>query len=257
MTLTVTTSTPGGDTPRVQVNVASSPAVTGPLRVFRTHADGSVHRVLLEDNANIVTTYAGLDFHSPFNQAVTYHAEAGGLVSVESAAQWLTSDDTWLVHRSDQSLSVMVEKLIGPAAPVKFPSRANRYQVLNRRLPVFRSDYPRGGESGQLVVKCEADARPGLEALLADDGVLLLNSPLPDLGWKWIKPLDLDFSNPGGFQSFPFRYATIPYEESNQPDADEVPLWTSDDIAALGLTSAGLAALYTTSDNMKLDIRVP
>jgi len=110
------------------------------------------------------------------------------------------------------------------------------------------------------MVKCESEAsRVALKALLADDGVILLSTPFTDddLGWKWIKPLDLDISNPGGTFGFPFRYATIPYEETNQPDADEVPEWTSDDVAALGLTTAQVAALYTTSNNMKLDIRVP
>jgi hypothetical protein len=249
MTLTVTTSVPFGDTPRIQINITSSPTVNGSVVLWRTHTDGTVHRVLLEANPTMLGTYVGLDFHAPFNQAVTYRAEAAGLVSAESGAQWLISDESWLVHRSDPDLSVVVEKLVGPAAPYKYPSRATRFQVLNRRLPVYRTDYPRGGESGQLLVKCESEAsRAALKALLADDGVLLLNTPYTDddLGWKWIKPLDLDISNPGGSFNFPFRYATIPYEEASQPDADST-LWTWADMTAHAVAAYPTWADLTTA----------
>jgi hypothetical protein len=215
----------------------------------------------LEDNATIVGSYVGIDYHALFNDAVTYHAETDALVSAESAEQWLISDDsTWLIHPTDPGLSVLVEKLVGPAAPYKYPSRASRFQVLNRRLPVHRTDYPRGGEAGQLVVKCESEStRAALKALLADDGVVLLNTPYTDddLGWKWIKPLDLDVSNPGGTFKFPFRYATIPYEETTQPDADTAGVWDYADLTAQfpGAYSA-LATAYSGKTYTDLKLRV-
>jgi hypothetical protein len=260
VTLTVTTSVPPADTPRVQINITSSPSVTDALKVFRTHADGTVHRVLLEAGAVVIGTYVGLDFHAPFNQAVTYHAEAAGLVSAESSDTWLVSDDTWLVHRSDPDLSVMVEKIIGPAAPVKYPSRATRFQVLNKKLPVHRHDYPLGGETGTVVVKCESpESRAALQANRADDGVVLWNSPFTDgeMPWMWIQPGDLDISNPGGFRLFPFRYATLPYEETEQPDADS-SLWTLDELKAHAVTAyptlTDLVTAYAgkTLDDLKL-----
>ena len=97
----VTTSAPIGDTPRVQINVASSPTVNGALTVYRTHEDGTEHRVLLklgDGDRNV----CGVGCSCAVYQAVTYPAEAAGLVSAESAAQWSISDDTtWSVHRSD------------------------------------------------------------------------------------------------------------------------------------------------------------
>ena len=262
MTLTVTASTPGGDTPRVQINVSSSPTLNGALKVYRTHADGSQYRVLLEAGAAVIGTYVGLDFHAPFNQAVTYRAEAGGLVSAESGAVWLVSDQAWLIHRSDPDLSVAVEKIIGPAAPVKYSSRATRFQVLNRRLPVHRHDYPLGGETGTVVVKCEsAESVAALQANRADDGVVLWNSPytVGELQWMWVQPGDLDISNPGGVRGFPFRYATLPYEETSQPDAD-APVWTYAELAARAVTLyptyADLATAYAgkTYEDLKLAV---
>jgi hypothetical protein len=260
VTLTVTTDAPGGDVPQVRVTVASSPTVTGPVRLYRTHPDGQVFRVLLEDNATIVGSYVGVDYHAPFNRPVTYHAETDTQVSVGSAEQWLISDSSWLLHPTFPDLSVVVEKLVGPAAPYKYPSRASRFQVLNRRLPVHRNDYPRGGESGQVVVKCESeDSRAALKALLADDGVLLLNTPNTDddLGWKWIKPLDLDISNPGGTFGFPFRYATIPFEETTQPDADAAGIWdyAGMTVQYLGQTYANLATAYSGKTYADLKLR--
>lgn len=262
MTLTVTASVTAGDTPRVQVNVSSSPSLTAALSLFRTHADGTVHRVLLPNNSNLIGSFVGLDYHAPFNQAVTYHAEAGGLVSAESSQQWVVSDSTWLIHASDPGLSVLVEKLIGPAAPVKYPTRASRLQVLNARLPSHRHDYPLGGATGTVVVKCESpESRALLLANRADDGAVLLNTPWPDgdvPGWMWVQPGDLEFSNPGGFRDFPFRYATLSYEETTQPDSD-VRVRSFDEVEALfpGATFASMESVYATYDDSELDVRLP
>ena len=220
MTLTVTAAGGFLDVPAVQVSVVSSPAVTAPLVLWRVHEDGSRYRVLVEANANVITTWTGFDFHAPFNQPVTYVAEAGGLVSAESAPQWVVSDGTWLIHASDPDLSVMVDKVIGPAAPYRYAGSAQTFRPLGSKLPVVRTSYPRGGESGQITVKCEDEAsRAAVRACLADNGATLLNTPNTDddIGWKWVVFGDVDFTNPGGFTGFPFRYVAVSYTHLTLP----------------------------------------
>jgi hypothetical protein len=87
-----------------------------------------------------------------------------------------------------------------------------------------------------------------LQANRADDGVVLWNSPYTEgeLQWMWMQPGDLDISNPGGFRDFPFRYATLPYEETTQPDADS-GLWTWDEMTAQAVTAYPTWADLTTA----------
>jgi hypothetical protein len=242
MTLTVTAAPGFLDVPAVQVSVSSSPALTAPLVLWRVHEDGTRWRVLTEANANVITTWTGFDFHAPFNQMITYTAEAGGL-SGSSAATMLISDaGTWLIHASDPDLSVLVDKVIGPAAPYKYPSVTQSFRPLGSKLPVQRHDFPRGGESGQITIKCEDEAsRAAVKACLADNGVTLINTPHTDddIGWKWVQIDDTDLSNPGGTFGFPFRYFALPYREVRQPDVD-AGLWT------LGESKAESVTLYPT-----------
>lgn len=263
MSLTVTAAPVYVDSPCVQVTVSSSPTLTAPLVVYRVHEDGTRYRVLMTANPMLVGSWSGFDFHAPFNEDVTYTAAAAGLVSAASGVAWLSSDDTtWLIHPTEPALSFVVDQLMGPSAPYVYPTRSQSYQVIGRRLPVTRTDFPRAGERGQLVVKCETrESRDALKALLADDGPILLNSPYAsdDLGWKWVQFGDLTISNPGGFLSFPFRYATLPYTETTQPDADQAPVWTYDDLKAAALTSSPTytnlhSAGFATYDALKLNI---
>lgn len=261
MTLTVTAVAGFGTAPLVSLSVASSPSVTDRVAIYRTHEDGSSHRVILEDGATLIGSFVGVDYHAPFNQLVTYRAVSGGLTSAESAAVVVSSQGVWLMHPTDPALSVMVEKLVGPAADYTYPTRASRSQVLNSRLPRFRSDFLRGGESGQLVVKCEDNPTPAqMKALLDDDSIVLLNTPYgdDDLGWKWIKPLDLVIRNPGGFMSFPFRYAVIPYEEAEQLDFDQrIRTYAEAEADFPTEDYADMALVYATYADARLDVRLP
>lgn len=242
MSLTVTAAPGFLDTPAILVSVSSSPALTAPLVLWRVHEDGSRWRVLVEANANVITTWTGFDFHAPFNGMVTYTAEAGGL-SGSSAATMLVSDTgVWLIHASDPSLSVPVDKVIGPAQPYKYPSQTQSFRPLGSKLPVQRHDFPRGGESGQITIKCVDEAgRAAVKACLADNGVTLLNTPFTDddIGWKWVQIDDTELSNPGGAIPFGFRYVVLPYREVRQPDVD-AGLWT------LGVSKAESVTLYAT-----------
>jgi hypothetical protein len=227
------------------------------VKVWRTHADGSVWRVLTEPNPVIVGSWVGFDPHAPFNQPVTYSAEAGGLTSAASTETWVPSESTWIVHASDSSLSVSVEKIIGPAQPYAYADRAVEFPVLNRKNPPLRTDSPRGGESGQITVKCSTpEQRRAVKALLADNGAVLLNTPYTDdeIGWKWVRVREMLISNPGGFLDFPFRYITLSYSEVEAPDADAFPVWTAGDLK-VAYATAGLAkAAYASARNMKLNV---
>lgn len=257
MTLTVTAGVVYADCPAVQVNVTSSPSVTDRVQVWRTHQDGSRWRVLTEPNPVIVGSWVGNDYHAPFNQPVTYSAVAGGLTSAASGETWVPSDDTWIVHASDPGLSVLVEKIIGPAQPYAYQDRAVEFAVLNRKNPLLRTDSPRGGESGQITVKCSTpEQRRGVKALLADNGAVLLNTPYTDdeIGWKWVRVKESPVSNPGGFVDFPVRYVTLSYAEVDPPDADAFPVWTAGDLKAAYATAGLAKAAYTSARNMKLNV---
>jgi hypothetical protein len=244
----------------VIVDVTSSPAVTGALKVWRNHPDGSRWRVLTEPNPVLVTSWTGPDYHAPFKQFVTYSVETDAGLSAPSGPVYIQSNVIWLVSASDPALSVQVAKLIGPAAAYTYADRSQRFQVLGRKLPVTRTDYPRGGASGQIIVKCETVAdRKAVSALLADNGPVLINTPRPsdDIGWMWVQPGELTMSNPGGTQGFPFRYATIPFTEVSPPDADQAPVWTYEQVAAAFPDYATVATNYDDYRAMQLDIRTP
>lgn len=260
MTLTVTAAPGFLDVPAVLVSVSSSPALVAPLVLWRVHEDGTRHRVLVEANANVITTWSGFDFHAPFNQMVSYTAESGGLSGASSATRLVSDDAVWLIHASDPDLSVLVDKVIGPAQPYKYPSATQSFRPLGSKLTVQRHDYPRGGESGQITIKCVDEAsRAAVKSCLADNGVTLINTPNTDddIGWKWAQIDDTELSNPGGFTKFPFRYFVLPYREVRQPDVD-AGVWTYDEAqvesVALYPTYDDAAAKFATYDASTLRI---
>lgn len=256
MTLTTVAVVAFGDYPAVRVNVTSSPSVTDRIQVWRTHEDGTTWRVLTEPNPVIVGSWVGFDYHAPFNQPVTYYAQAGGLTSAVSAPVWVLSDSVWIIHASDPTLSVMVEK-ITTLQPYTYGDRATEFVVLNRQNPVLRTDSPRGGETGELTVKCSTpEQRAGVKALLADNGAVLLNTPftVDDIGWKWVRVKDMPISNPGGYIDFPSRYIALSYSEVDPPDADAFPVWSAGQLKAAYATAGAAKAAYSSAQHMKLNV---
>lgn len=258
MTLTVTAVASVGDVPAVLVDVTSSPAVTDLLRVYRVHEDGTRYRVLTDLSATIITSWSGFDYHAPFNQAVRYVAETDSLGSAASPEVWLVSESTWLIHPSDPDLSMWVD-VVTNIADTSYKDRAQRFQVIGKRDPVTRADYPRGGESGSMSVLCDGpESWARLSALFADGGPVLMNlKPLRGFikQWKWVQPGDLTMSSPTGHDRVNVRVATFPYEEVSPPDADALPVWTFDDVAATFATFDAVAAAYTDFRAMQLDNR--
>lgn len=259
MTITVAAAVVYGSRPTVQISVASSPTVADSLVLFRVHDDGTQHRVLLESGAVLVGSYVGNDYHAPFNQRVTYVAQSGGLTSAESGPVWVPGRRLWLVHAGVPALSVLVDKWMAVAA-YEYGSTSKSYQVLGRKLPVVRSDYPRNGESGTLTVKCDGrSSRAAMKALLADDGPILVNTQFTDdeVGWKWVQVGKLTFQNPAGFNSFPYRAAVLPYVECAQPDTDQgFRTFDQGEADFPGATLASMGSVYATLQDAKLDKRL-
>lgn len=260
MTLTVTAVPGSTDWPSVQLSVASSPSVSGLLKVFRTHEDGSRHQVLTDSSATLVGTWVGSDLHAPFNQWVTYTAEAAGQVSAASAEVVVPSTVVWLVHPTDPALSVMTD-WITKVDDYSFAPVVVRSKVLNSKLPRFSASSPREGEKGSLTVLLDAeDKRRAMRALLADGGQILLNTPYSDveLGWKWIQPGEYTEQNPTERRRNDVRTGTFSYEECQQPDVD-VRIRTLDELRAdfPAGTLNSLNTAYASLNDLKLDIRQP
>lgn len=260
MTLVVFANVVFGDQPCVQLDVASAPAITELLHLYRIHDDdGSRHKVLtVERQPKLIGgTWTGFDYHAPFNRSFSYQAISGDdQISPVSASEWLASDSFWLIHPSTPSLSVLVDMVTAVDA-YQYEDTSQVFRVLGKRLPVVRTDYPRGGETGAITILCESPAsRAALKKLLAASGPVLLNTPLTDddLGWKWIQPGNLSIENPGPRVTVPVRLAKLPYREVEQPDADVSPVWTFDDITALGKTFDQLNAYYSNFRDMTLDL---
>lgn len=259
MTAAVGRSSSGA--PRVTLTVASSPTVNAVLTIYRTHADGSRHKVLTNGVASLLGSFAGFDYHAPFNQRLTYTAEAAGQVSAAVGVGPISSRRVWLIHPTLTALSVSPEH-IREVADYGYESRVTEYQVLGARLPDFRATHPRSGMSSTITVGCRTyAARARVDELLADGGPILLNAPGPargdDLGWLWIQPLTTPVKNPTGKMRRQYRDVAIGFRECNQPDADASGERSLDELSAEFPTLNLLDARYASLDNITLDLRVP
>lgn len=232
---------------------SSDSAASDYVDVWRIHGDGTEHRVLTGANPRLSGgVWTGLDYHAPFNQSVTYRVD--GSESGSSAAAWVSSSQTWLIHASEPELSVKVDSVRAIADRTR-ATRSVRFQPLAGGV-TFLTDGVRNGVTGSLTVKV-SDEEP-LDALLDDDSVVLLNTPGTtgwDLAWLWLQPLDVAFQNPGGFAGFPFRWVQIGFEQSEQPDVDSVAV-TCGTAATFAATCGAYAALYATCGAAATDTRV-
>lgn len=260
MTLSVTAEAFTGP-PRVLVNVASSPSEAGLLIVWRTHEDGSRHRVLTSGQAVLNGTWSGYDYHMPLNELVTYSAQTvGGVESAPSSGAWVSSDLMWLVHPSDSALSFAVGTVVSAKSRSK-PARTQTFQILNDPLPVIRPTNRRGPQSGDLQVLTDGMEETGaLESLLADGGPVLLNSHRKDaLPWMWVQFGDVQIEPPGGYFNTDLRLVSLPWQECSAPMVDVRPVWTYADLRAefAASTNAGLPSVFASYADMRLNIRIP
>jgi hypothetical protein len=245
-----------GSPPRILVEAVSvSPPIVGLMNVYRVHPDGTRYLVITNGVAVLNGEWSGYDYHPPFNTPLTYQAEAGGVVSPLSPTVTVNSDQAWLIHPSVPELSMQVE-IMAPQKEIKHATVAQRFDVLNRKLPVIVNDGPRGGEQGEFVVRVTRQNRTQIKALLADGGPILLNGPWGehDLGWKWIQPDDISIENVAGNVQFATRNVTIPFIECAQPDADLVAPWSYADLRSANASYTTVKSGFANYLNTRLKI---
>jgi hypothetical protein len=221
--------------------------MTNVLRVYRVHADGSRNRVLTAGRALLNGTWSGYDYHPPFNESFTYVASTGVEAdSAPSAAQFIPSDEVWLLHPSDPARSYMVDKILAPQQSVTRSSRATEFQILGSSKTVIRTDSPFEAVSGSFTIRVALDDVSLVESLFADDIPVLLNGPWGryDYGWQWIWVKSISRSNSGGKISFPTRNYEVSYKVVSGPDVDIEPVWTYAD------ATAEFTGAYTTTDGV-------
>jgi hypothetical protein len=274
MTLTIT-AVPDysiGVPPRMKLSVAASnvaPKAVPPntaLGLTRIHQDGSEHLLLTSDQPRVIPSlWTGFDYHAPYNQRVTYSVTAAGQSA--TGAGTLLSTVAWLVAPSMPTKSVMVDdprsitRRITAIGDRTQGSRAGRYQPIEGKT-VFVSDGTRPGVAGSIDLRAP-DMR-ALQALLADDQVVLINTPGGagwDLTWMWVQPGELTWRNPGGFAGYAHRHLVMSFEESADPDMDLEEQWTAgaarDYFAANGINAGQVKTLYANSADFRTNTRIP
>lgn len=262
MTLVITAVPSPASSPRLRLDVDSTPAGPLPvvdgstLAVYRVHSDGTRYRVIREVGARLVSgSWAGYDYHAPFNQLVTYVAVASGQESASSAPTVLLSDQTWLIHPSSPDLSVLVDAVTKVAAFSR-KGTAARHDVFNQPAR-FVSGEKRKGRTGSIEIVCDTvENEQAVYALLEDDTAILVNTPADrDLTWSWVHFGDEDYSNPGPKVSTPYRLVSLPFEETDQPDLDLSSPWTCADVVAEFATCTAVLAAFATCEDLALDVR--
>ena len=264
--ITAVASYPVGAAPKVTLTATSTTGTPNPvpantlISVIRVHADGTRHRVVTEDAPRLLGGgWAWVDVHAPFNQAVWYEITAAGSAAASSSVT-VAANRTWLVHSAQAALAVKVD-VVSEISDRAAKTRSAKFVPFGSPA-VFLSEGLRDGINGSFVVRV-TDETP-LEALFADDSVVLVNTPNTtgwDLGWMWIQPGDITYSNKAGLVAYKYRHVTVNYEQCDDPTVELQPVWTSGGAYAYWTTSQGknsgnMVALYATSLDFLTDTRL-
>lgn len=258
ITLTATPVVDFDVPPGVRLAITSSTSVQD-FTLWRTHADGTVHRVLTETGQRIVGGAAIVtDYCAPYNQDLTYRVTADETATADA---WMECQSTWLIHPAVPALS-MQTKAVRSISSKSRASRSAEFQPQGSD-PVFRSDEKRTGIAGTIVVRIAVEQEAALDALIDDDSVILINTPGDpgwDLTWLWAR-VDVEITNPTGYLGVHDRNVSLAYKKAADPDVDQTPVWTCDIAeatwAAEGVTTAtAAAALYSTALKMQIDERI-
>lgn len=256
MTITLTATARSGRPPGVDLLVtATAPTdLNGSVVVVRVHADGSRHAVITEYSPHLLSgLWAVTDYHSPFNQVVTYEATVGS--DTATATVVVMSSLTWLVPPGEVSIAVSAKK-IAEIADRSFASTAGRFPVLGGKTISVSDDSPR--MSGSITLRVELADMDAFLALL-HEGTILISTPAEpgwDLKWLWISRTGHRVSNPGKLVAFPFRLITVEFEECEDPDVDLTPIWTDADMEAAFASDAAGEAAYADAFNAELNRRL-
>lgn len=229
------------------------------LTLTRIHKDGSEHRVIVSSQPRVIpTTWVGLDYHAPFGDPVTYRVTAGAASA--TATGYALSDRPWLISATEPALSVLPDG-VRAITDRSVASRATRLAPVGGKASWF-GDGTTDGMTGTIVVKV-VDERP-LRQLLADDSVILINTPGTAEGWAldwhWVKWTSQAWRQVTDHKSAPYSLCTIAWEESADPDVDLVPAWNFDAMAAYltanHKTLADVPSIWANFDALTIDTRL-
>lgn len=249
---------------RVQLDITSSAPIgaSANFLIQRTNPDGRIYPVIMELNPRLTSgAWSGYDYHAPFGVAVQYTVTIGA-TQASSASVTLASTNSWLIHRSNPALSVMLDK-VASIADRPTPGTSALHWPIGAEFPIGRNEGTRHARSGQIVVQANSQAmKDDLDALLHDSGVILLNlvaagAPMLDETWAWIQPGDVTWGNPADpYVFYPSRNLTIPYQVMDQPAGTIIPLWTYADAGVTYGTYPDFAAAYESYADAVIDNRV-
>lgn len=265
MTLTVTTSTGWDPAPFVQLTVSSTLGGSAWLSLWRTHADGSRYRVLVDRDTRLAGgSWVGVDRHCPFGQVVSYSAETVSETSAGVVAV-LLSDTPWVIHASETALSMPVEFVPEDGfGDDDYASTAGVFEVVRSIRPVTVWDDTVTVTSTVRLGFLAEQARQHAAALLRSGGPLLLNMPPGwDVDWRWIQGKSVKVERnegrtaAGGKAGYPYRYLSCSYTWIDTPDVDLTPRWTYDSLPDAFASLTALEGSYATLDDLILDNRIP
>ena len=233
------------------------------ISAVRLHANGTRHQVLTEQGPRLVGgTWTWLDIHCPYNQPIHYEVTAANGVVATSAVVWLLSDYAYLIHPSKADWAVRIDAVVS-IGNRGTASRSAQFTPIGGQ-EVFLTDGYRDGLAGNLEVRTTAADQYYYWRLFNDDQVVLLNTPNTagwDLGWMWLQPGDVTYTNPGEQTWYPYRHVQISYRQAADPITILEPAWNSQDALTYwttqrGLTSADMASRYATSLDFLTDTRL-
>ena len=252
--ITVTAVMSWAPYPKVDIKaLAVDPNLLGPVRVERLHANGDVFRVLTGGRNMFSGSWSGVDYHAPFNQSVRYRVTAAGQSSDWSDSVQLVSTRLWVLHPTNPALSMSFAKWRIDPFETTYEPRDEVFDVLNSSRPVVRTWGEQGTERGAVALKVVGVAeRDAVKALFQAGGPLLINSPLDEIGWMWVRRGTLKISNPATYTQFPYRWAGFDYRECRQPSGDLKPAWSCDDVSRNYGSCDALADAFATCDYLAL-----
>lgn len=164
--------------PRVRLDVAASAGETS-TTVTRTDPDGTIVPVRTGDgNPLALASSAGTlyDYEAPFGAAVTYSSQE--TPANVSSPVTVPASRVWLIHPGVPTLSQPVR-----LAPGTFTKRTRDvsqgvFWPQGRSTPIIVSDGARKtAQSTLAVLTISPDEAAGIDAVMSDAGVLLLNIP--------------------------------------------------------------------------------
>lgn len=220
MTVTVTPTVDlVNSPPRVKLSVASTGETS--TTITRLNPDGTTVPVRTNDGKPLpISAGAALayDYEMPY-QAVTYSSlESPATVS---ASVTVGATGSWLVHPTVPARSMQVTFRPGTLQDETLTVKQSVLYPLGRVNPLVTTDGTRKGSQSQLViVVSDLGQLAAIKALLADAGVLLLNSP-PSLGigydYAYIAVGDVKISRLTDIVIDGYRDVTLPFVVVDRP----------------------------------------